>query len=153
MYVTIKTSDRSFMTDPERWLGQSSYFNNLFSGKWVDKQEDGSYFIKTDAHVFEHILRYLRTGVLPIFYDKVAGHDFPLYEALLDESTYFAIDRPEKWVSEANTQTLLKSTISLPRLKIEDLTENTLRMTPAVAQLWSRIGSLKLKQAAIWTSR
>jgi hypothetical protein len=100
MYVTIKTSERSFVTDPERWLGQSLYFNNLFSGKWGDKQEDGSYFIETDAHVFEHILRYLRTGVLPIFYDKVAGHDFPLYQALLDESTYFAIDRLQKWVSE-----------------------------------------------------
>ncbi|KAL9108066.1 MAG: hypothetical protein Q9187_008345 [Circinaria calcarea] len=100
MYTTIKTSQRSFVTDPERWLGQSLYFKNLFSGKWGDKQEDGSYFIDTDAHIFEHILRYLRTGVLPVFYDKVTGHDFPLYQALLDESMYFAIDRLQKWLRE-----------------------------------------------------
>ncbi|RYN15621.1 hypothetical protein AA0113_g12499 [Alternaria arborescens] len=100
MYTTIRTSQRSFITDPEQWLGKSAYFDNLFSGKWGDKQEDGSYFIETDARIFEHILRYLRTGVLPVFYDKVAGHDFPLYQALLEESTYFAIDRLQKWLCE-----------------------------------------------------
>ncbi|KAH7347069.1 hypothetical protein BKA66DRAFT_601818 [Pyrenochaeta sp. MPI-SDFR-AT-0127] len=72
----------------------------MFSGKWGDKQEDDSYFIETDAHIFEHILRYLRTGVLPVFYDKVAGHYFPLYQALLEESMYFAIDRLQKWLRE-----------------------------------------------------
>lgn len=74
------------------------YFDNLFSGKWNDKQEDGSYFIETGAHIFEHILRYLRTGVLPVFYDKSTGHDFVLYQALLEESMYFAIDRLEEWL-------------------------------------------------------
>jgi hypothetical protein len=101
MYITIKTSQRSFVTDPERWLGRSLYFENLFSEEWGDKQEDGSYFIEADAHIFEHTLRYLRTGVLPVFYDKEAGHDFPLYQALLEESMYFAIDRLQKMVTRA----------------------------------------------------
>jgi hypothetical protein len=100
MYTRIKTSQRSFVTDPDRWLGESLYFKNLFSGKWGDKEEDGSYFIETDAHIFEHILRYLRTGVLPVFYDKTAGHNVPLYQAMLDESMYFAIDRLQKWIRE-----------------------------------------------------
>jgi hypothetical protein len=77
MHVVIKTSQRNFVTDPDGWLGQSLCFNNLFSGKWGDKQEGSSYFIKTDANLFEHILRYLRTGVLPVFYNKLAGDDFP----------------------------------------------------------------------------
>ncbi|KAH7410495.1 hypothetical protein DE146DRAFT_776188 [Phaeosphaeria sp. MPI-PUGE-AT-0046c] len=100
MHVTIKTSQRNFITDPDGWLGQSVYFDKLFSGRWGDKQEDGSYFIETDANLFEHILRYLRTGVLPVFYDRLAGHDFPLYQALLGESKYFAISRLEKWLCE-----------------------------------------------------
>jgi hypothetical protein len=100
MYVTIKTSQRTFITDPEGWLGKSLWFNNLFSGKWGDKQEDGSYFIEIDANIFEHILWYLRTGVLPVFYDRLVGHDFPLYQALLEESKYFAIDRLQKWLCE-----------------------------------------------------
>jgi hypothetical protein len=100
MYTTIKTSQRSFVTDPERWMGQSLYFNNLFSGKWSDKQEDNSYFIETNADVFEHVLQYLRTGVLPVFYDMKAGHNFPLYQTLLSEAMYFAIDRLQKWLRE-----------------------------------------------------
>lgn len=100
MYVTIKTSQRTFITDPKGWLGHSKYFDNLFSGKWADKQDDGSYFIESDANIFEHILRYLRTGVLPVFYDRLLGHDFPLYQSLLEESQYFAIDRLKKWLCE-----------------------------------------------------
>ena len=100
MYTTIKTSQRNFITDPERWLGQSIYFKSLFSGKWGDEQEDGSYFIETDAHIFEHILRYLRTGVLPVFYDSAKGHDFALYQALLEEAKYFIIERLERWLCE-----------------------------------------------------
>ncbi|OAF98533.1 uncharacterized protein CC84DRAFT_1106131 [Paraphaeosphaeria sporulosa] len=56
MHITIKTPQRLFTTDPENWLGESEYFRKLFSGKWSDKQEDGSYFIGSDAYVFEHIL-------------------------------------------------------------------------------------------------
>jgi hypothetical protein len=100
MYVTIKTAQRTFLTDPEGWMGQSLYFKNLFSGIWGKKEEDGSYFIESDANIFEHILRYLRTGVLPVFYDRLAGHDFPLYQAILEESKYFAIDRLQKWLRE-----------------------------------------------------
>jgi hypothetical protein len=102
MYITIKTLQRNFVTVPERWLGKSLYFQNLLSGEWGDKQEDNSDSIETDAHIFEHILRYLRTGVLPVFYDAKAGHDFPLYHALLAEAKYFAIDRLEKWLSHGN---------------------------------------------------
>jgi len=100
MYVTIKTSQRTFITDPEGWLGQSLYLKSLFSEKWDQRQEDGSYFIESDANIFDHILRYLRTGVLPVFYDKLAGHDFPLYQALLEESRYLVIDRLQKWLCE-----------------------------------------------------
>ncbi|KAL5438306.1 hypothetical protein PMIN06_010285 [Paraphaeosphaeria minitans] len=100
MRVTIKTPQRPFVTDPHKWLGESDYFNNLFSGKWNDKEEDGSYFIERDANIFEHILNYLRTGVLPVFYDMKAGHNFALYQALLEQSMYFAIDRLKKWLCE-----------------------------------------------------
>jgi hypothetical protein len=100
MLITIRTSQQSFTTDPEQWLGRSAYFDNLLSGNWADGKEDGSYFIDTDARIFDHVLRYLRTGVLPVFYDTITGHDFPLYQALLEESTYFAIDRLQKWLCE-----------------------------------------------------
>jgi hypothetical protein len=111
MYTTIKTSQRNFITDPERWSGQSLYFKRLFSGEWNDKQEDGSYFIETDAAIFEHILRYLRTGILPLFYDREKGHDFALYQAVLEEAKYFVINRLEKWICDVNIWRPSKSII------------------------------------------
>ena len=100
MYTTLKTLSKSFITNPDHWLGHSAYFDKLFSGEWGDKQEDGSYFIETDSDIFEHILRYLRTGVLPVFYDQAHGHDFVLYQALHGEAEYFAIDRLCRWIRE-----------------------------------------------------
>jgi hypothetical protein len=100
MYTTIKTSQSSFVTDPKGWLDQSPYFENLFSAEWGDKQGDGSYFIEADAHIFEHVLRYLRTRVLPVFYNMEANHDFPLYQVLLEELNYFVIDRLQRWLRE-----------------------------------------------------
>lgn len=100
MYTTLKTLNKSFITDPDRWLGRSEYFDALFSGQWGDKQEDGSYFIETDSDIFEHILRYLRTGVLPVFYDNNSGHDFALYQAVHGDAEYFAIDRLCRWIRE-----------------------------------------------------
>jgi hypothetical protein len=100
MHIKIRTPQQSFITNPKQWLGRSAYFENLFSGAWGDKAEDGSYFIETEARLFEHILRYLCTGVLPLFYDRVAGHDLPLYHALLEQSKYFGIDRLQRWLCE-----------------------------------------------------
>ena len=46
------------------------------------------------------MLRYLRRGVLPVFYDHVRGHDHALYRALLHEARYFQIDRLEAWIGD-----------------------------------------------------
>jgi hypothetical protein len=99
-YTTLKTLNKSFQTDSDRWEGHSRYFDVLFSGRWGDKQDDNSYFIEADSDVFEHILRYLRTGVLPIFYDNTNGHDYAKYHSLLGEAQYFGIDRLCRWIQE-----------------------------------------------------
>ena len=51
-----------------------------------------------DPELFEHILRYLRRGVLPVFYDSVKGHDHTLYLALLEEAKYFQVPRLVNWL-------------------------------------------------------
>lgn len=95
---TLRTLHKSFFTNPDHWLGHSGYFEALFSGKWGDERRDGSYFIEADSVLFEHILGYLRTGVLPVFYDTTKGHDFTLYQKLFGEAQYFAIERLCKWL-------------------------------------------------------
>jgi BTB/POZ domain-containing protein KCTD9 len=108
MLTTIQVSDCRFITDPSTWVGESTFFNTLFSGQWGDKQDDGSYFVDADADLFKHILHYLRRGILPFFYDRMNGHNYALYNMLLEEARFFGIDRLEKWLSEKNYLEVVK---------------------------------------------
>jgi hypothetical protein len=64
----------------------------------LEEQADGSYFIDSNPNLFDHILGYLRRGVLPVFYHN--GHDFGMYGALLEEAIFFGIERMEEWLKE-----------------------------------------------------
>ncbi|RFU33670.1 hypothetical protein B7463_g2676, partial [Scytalidium lignicola] len=99
--ITLNVGERRFITTLETITQESDFFAALFSGRWDDNvQEDGSYFIDADPELFEHILRYLRRRVLPVFYDNIKGHDHTLYLALLEEAKYFQIPRLEKWLRD-----------------------------------------------------
>lgn len=45
-------------------------------------------------------MRYLRSSVLPVFYDRSQGHDYYLYTAVLQQAQYFQIDKLGKWISD-----------------------------------------------------
>ncbi|KAF7930163.1 hypothetical protein BELL_0086g00110 [Botrytis elliptica] len=97
--ITLQVGERRFITTKNTMTGESPFFAALMSGRWdSNKQADGSYFIDADPDLFEHILRYLRRSVLPIFYDTEKGHDHVLYLALLGEARYFQITRLENWL-------------------------------------------------------
>jgi hypothetical protein len=100
--ITLQVGERRFVTTAETMTQESAFFAILFSGRWDNKQADGSYFIDADPQLFEHILRYLRRGVRPIFYDNVKGHDHALYFALLKEAQYFQIPKLESWLRGRN---------------------------------------------------
>ncbi|TGO28753.1 hypothetical protein BPAE_0023g00180 [Botrytis paeoniae] len=97
--ITLQVGERRFVTTKNTMTGESPFFAALLSGRWdSNEQADGSYFIDADPDLFEHILRYLRRAVLPIFYDIKKGHDHALYLALLGEARYFQITRLENWL-------------------------------------------------------
>ena len=106
--ITLQVGERRFITTRETLVGESSFFASLLSGRWDNAQEDGSYFIDADANLFEHILRYLRRGVLPVFYDRLKGHDHALYSALFEEAGFFGIDKLEKWLREEKYLDVIK---------------------------------------------
>src|SRR3954471_305451 len=87
--ITLQVGERRFVTTRETLTAESRFFASLLSGRWGNALADGSYFIDADPSLFEHILRYLRRRVLPLFYDKAKGHDYALYLALLEEAKYF----------------------------------------------------------------
>jgi hypothetical protein len=98
--ITLQVGERQFVTAREALVAESGFFASLLSGRWDNAQEDGSFFIDADANLFEHVLRYLRRGVPPIFYDMAKGHDQALYLALLGEARYFQIPRLQKWLED-----------------------------------------------------
>ncbi|GAB0136484.1 hypothetical protein EsDP_00004784 [Epichloe bromicola] len=96
--VKLLVGERLFTTTEQTLVAESAYFTSLLSGRWASTLEDGSYFIDSDPSLFEHILRYLRHSICPIFYDQLRGHDFGLYLALQAEARYFGIPRLHEWL-------------------------------------------------------
>ena len=97
--VTLQVGEKRFITT-EKSLKGSHFFSTLLDRWTGNKQEDGSYFIDADLDVFTHILRYLRHEVLPVFYDPLKEHEFPLYTAVLQQAQYFQVPQLETWLSE-----------------------------------------------------
>jgi BTB/POZ domain-containing protein KCTD9 len=92
-----QVGERLFVTTRETLTRKSGFFASMLSGRWDNTQADGSYFIDADPQLFEHILRYPRRGVLPVFYDNLRGHNHALYRALLEEARYFQTGQLENW--------------------------------------------------------
>lgn len=52
---------------------------------------EGYIYVDADPTVFPHILAYLRTGRMPLFFDSVRGHDDTKYYNLEHEAVYFQL--------------------------------------------------------------
>ena len=64
--------------------------------------QDGQkeYFIDVDPELFEHILRFLRTGTYPLFYNRDTGFDIARYMALLSQAKLLQIDTLSSWIEK-----------------------------------------------------
>ncbi|KAL4912137.1 BTB/POZ protein [Aspergillus aurantiobrunneus] len=96
--VELQVGERRFTTTRTTLLNGSTFFEALLSSRWNNAQK-GPYFIDADPDIFEHILRFLRRGVFPLFFDIAKGHDYPMYYALLEEAKYFGVDALIEWLS------------------------------------------------------
>ncbi len=98
--IVLRVDEKVFYTAKETLIAESSYFSALLSGRWPDPAEDGKYTLDMDAEVFTHILRYLRSGMLPVFYDDTKGFDHALYVLVLEQAEFLGIDRLRKWIQD-----------------------------------------------------
>ena len=99
--IALRVGERQFWTLPSTLTGESSYFASAFSGRWPGAQsKDGSFFIDADPVLFQHILRYLRHGAFPVFWNGGRGFDYALYAELLQEARYFGIVKLQDWIIE-----------------------------------------------------
>ncbi|KAI4859087.1 BTB/POZ protein [Hypoxylon rubiginosum] len=99
--VTLQVGERRFTTLRDTLRSESSYFAARLSSRWNDTDEDGSYFIDADPAMFEHVLRYLRSGNFPVFFNaSTQTFDHAKYISLLSEARYFGIPRLEEWIEK-----------------------------------------------------
>ncbi|KAI1749090.1 hypothetical protein F4782DRAFT_316448 [Xylaria castorea] len=99
--VKLLVGEREFNTTKDTLMGESAYFSVLFSGRWRNQSDDDSYFIDSDPDLFTDILRYLRSGNYPLFFNPSTGiYDYARYSALLGEAQYFGIGKLEDWIRD-----------------------------------------------------
>ncbi|KAG6148258.1 hypothetical protein E4U37_007546 [Claviceps purpurea] len=98
--IKLLVGERTFITTRDTLIRESPFFRRHFSGPWAEPPQDGIYFVDADPALFEHILRYLRQSVFPLFYRQSIGHNLGLYAALRKEAEFFQILRLHIWLTE-----------------------------------------------------
>ncbi|CCE31995.1 uncharacterized protein CPUR_05853 [Claviceps purpurea 20.1] len=98
--IKLLVGERTFITTRDTLIRESQFFSRHFSGPWAEPPQDGIYFVDADPALFEHILRYLRQSVFPLFYRQSIGHNLGLYAALRKEAEFFQIQRLQTWLSQ-----------------------------------------------------
>jgi hypothetical protein len=105
--IKVRVGETVFHTT-KATLIESQLFASLFA---LSPPEDDEYFVDNDPELFTHVLRYLRTKLYPLFYDRASGHDKVMYSALLQQAEFYQIPSLTTWFSERNwLQAVRKST-------------------------------------------
>ena len=101
--VIILVGDRQFKSTFHT-LSESGYFKDSL----IERAQDPTpldtsqplYDLDVAEDVFEKILDYLRSRVLPVFHSHTHGHDEALYSRVLAQAKLFRIPRLVKWIEE-----------------------------------------------------
>lgn len=107
--ITLRVGEKTFYTTKNTLIGESDYFKACLSSRWEDADKDGSYFVDGDPVIFEHILKYLRTGQPSLFFDSsTQTHDIAQYATLLGNAQYYQIAKLERYVLEKKYENVIK---------------------------------------------
>lgn len=98
--IHLLVGGRDFIAGKDTLTQESEYFRALLSEKFQSKDSAGRYFVDADPDLFQDILRYLRRGFYPLYWNRAEGHNYVRYLALREEVRYFQIDRLLKWLED-----------------------------------------------------
>lgn len=96
--VILNLDGKTFVTSKATLVEESAFLASRLSHRWPSV--DRELTLDMDPAVFIHVLRYLRHGVLPIFYDQVHGFDHGLYCLVLAQADYLLIEQLSSWIRE-----------------------------------------------------
>lgn len=92
--VPIRIGSQTFITSRRVACRRTKLFRILtFQDEIpsIPTRNDRHWFVDADPAIFPHILAYLRTGDMPLFFDAVRGHDITMYHNLEREARYFEL--------------------------------------------------------------
>ena len=70
-----------------------TFFSAYFSGRYaIDETEDGAVFIDRDGRLFEHVLEFLRDGVVTVAQEDARTVDVGLLRRLRREFGFYSVD-------------------------------------------------------------
>ena len=96
-------------------MQKGSFFEELL--RTAKDQSNVSVFIDADENTFQHVLRYLRDRVLPLFWDRKKGHDYALYLAVWSQAKRFRIVDLEKWIEDQDYLQVIKTYYSAEEME------------------------------------
>ncbi|MCJ1344381.1 hypothetical protein MMC31_002584 [Peltigera leucophlebia] len=97
--IILQVDDKTFHTTKGTLVDESDFFASQISDRW-HCGADSTLTLDLDPAIFTHVLRYLRHGVLPVFYDQIRGFDYGLYSLVLAQADYLLIERLSSWIRE-----------------------------------------------------
>ncbi|KAL9602316.1 MAG: hypothetical protein Q9219_001882 [cf. Caloplaca sp. 3 TL-2023] len=99
--ITLRVGEKLFYTRPETLSG-STFLTAMLSNRWDQRrsqqQPDGSYFVDADPQIFEHVLRFLRSGIYPVCYEAGQGHDWSSYANIRSQADYLGVEQLVEWL-------------------------------------------------------
>jgi hypothetical protein len=113
--VQLHTWSQTFLVNPRQWKGHSPVITRL-----IEAPEAGSVrlsFVDLADDVFSHVLQYLRTAILPVFYDQAKGHDYVLYYKILHAARHLEITRLARWIDEKKYLDAVKVHLTVEKLR------------------------------------
>ncbi|CAG5162631.1 uncharacterized protein ALTATR162_LOCUS6256 [Alternaria atra] len=124
-HLTLDIGGRKFKVSRDTLMAESGLFERQLSGRFRpwEPEVDGSYFLDADPDLFEHLLRFMRRPeVFPLFYSKMNGFDYDLYNRLQAEALYFQIDALHEWIKDKKYLTAIKVQTSNPNVRsVQDI--------------------------------
>lgn len=96
--IILQLDGTIFRTTKGTLVEESPFFASRISDRW--HSADDKLRLDLDPVIFTHILRYLRHGALPLFYNQIGGFDYGLYSMVLAQADYLLIERLSSWIRE-----------------------------------------------------
>ncbi|KAF9879740.1 hypothetical protein CkaCkLH20_02551 [Colletotrichum karsti] len=115
--VVLEVGGRRFISSIDV-LERSPYFKYFLAIPFMDWYRGGVIHIDNDGDLFAHILRYLRTGSYPFFWDARTGFDYGMYAMLLQQSRYYLLPKLEAWIMEQKYLKVVRTDVMHRKLEV-----------------------------------